>query len=98
LQGEPERLADDVLVDQTIWRAQFDASANGALVYASGGLTPWQAMLYDRSGKAAGASGDKVFNLLSVRLSPDGTRLATEAGEGNSDIWIYDRKRESIRA
>jgi Tol biopolymer transport system component len=94
LQGEAERLADDVLVDQTIWRAQFDASANGALVYASGGLTPWQAMLYDRSGKAVGASGDKVFNLLSVRLSPDGTRLATEAGEGNSDIWIYDRKRE----
>ena len=94
LQGEAERLADDVLVDQTIWRAQFDASANGALVYASGGLTPWQAMLYDRSGKGVGASGDKVFNLLSVRLSPDGTRLATEAGEGNSDIWIYDRRRE----
>jgi WD40 repeat protein len=94
LQGEAERLAEDVLVDGTIWRAQFDASSGGLLAYASGGLMPWQATWYDRAGKPLGAAGEKVSNLLSVRLSPDGARLATEAGEGNSDIWIYDRKRQ----
>jgi Tol biopolymer transport system component/predicted Ser/Thr protein kinase len=94
LQGEAERLAEDVLVDGTVWRAQFDASSSGLLAYASGGMMPWQAMWYDRSGKQLGAAGDKVSNLLSVRLSPDGSRLATEAGDSNSDVWIYDRKRQ----
>jgi Tol biopolymer transport system component len=94
LQGEAERLAEDVLVDGTVWRAQFDASSSGILAYASGGLTHWQAMWYDRSGKQLGAAGEKVFNLLSLRLSPDGARLATEAGETNGDIWIYDQKRK----
>jgi Tol biopolymer transport system component len=94
LQGEAEKLADDVLVDGTVWRAQFDASSGGVLAYASGGLTAWQAMWYDRSGKELGAAGEKVSNLLSVRLSPDGARVATEAGETNSDVWIYDSKRQ----
>jgi len=93
LHGEAERLTDDVLADQTTWRAQFDASGSGVLTYASGGLTPWQAVLYDRSGKEIGPASEKVFNLLSVRLSPDGTRLATESGDSQSEIWIYDRNR-----
>jgi eukaryotic-like serine/threonine-protein kinase len=93
LHGEAERLSDDVLLDQTTWRAQFDASGSGVLVYGSGGLTPWQAVWYDRSGKEIGPAGEKVFNLLSLRLSPDGARLATEAGESQSEIWIYDRNR-----
>jgi Tol biopolymer transport system component len=94
LHGEAERLAEDVLVDGTVWRAQFDVSSGGVLVYATGGLIPWQAMWYDRAGKELGAAGEKVSELLSVRLSPDGARLATEAGDFNSDIWIYDRKRQ----
>jgi eukaryotic-like serine/threonine-protein kinase len=94
LEGVAERLAEDVLVDGTVWRAQFDASSSGLLAYASGGLMPWQAMWYDRAGKEVGVAGERVSNLLSVRLSPDGARLATEAGDAQSDIWIYDRKRQ----
>jgi Tol biopolymer transport system component len=41
-----------------------------------------------------GNAGDKVFNLNNVRLSPDGARLATEAGEDNSEIWINELKRQ----
>ena len=93
LSGEAERLLEDVLSDQTTWRGQFDASGSGVLAYISGGLTPWQATWFDRSGKQIGVDGDKVFNLLSVRLSPDGSRLATEAGENEGEIWVYDRKR-----
>ncbi|MFY9561956.1 MAG: protein kinase [Terriglobales bacterium] len=94
VQGEAERLAEDVLVDGTIWRAQFDVSSAGLLAYGSGGVTPWQAMWYDRAGKPLGAASERVMNLLSLRLSPDGARLATEAGETNGEIWIYDRKRQ----
>jgi len=94
LHGEAERVAEDVLLDGTVWRAQFDASNSGMLVYAMGGLTSWQAMWYDRSGKRLGAEGEKALNLVAVRLSPDGSRLATEAGEASDDIWVYDRKRQ----
>lgn len=93
LHGAPERVAEDVLSDATIWRAQFDVSGAGLLIYSAGGLMPWQAMWFDRAGKPLGPAGEKVFNLLSVRLSPDGTRLATEAGEDNNEIWIYDQQR-----
>ena len=94
LRGEAERLAEDVLWDGTVWRAAFDVSGGGLLAYASGGVTPWQATWYDRSGKQLSAAGEKVFNLFSVRLSPDGGRLATESGETNGEIWIYDLRRQ----
>ena len=94
LRGDTERLAENVLVDGTVWRAAFDASGNGLLTYASGGVMPWQAMWYDRSGKQVGVAGEKALNLFAVRLSPDGSRLATEWGETGGQIWIYDRKRQ----
>ncbi|MBZ5597514.1 MAG: serine/threonine-protein kinase [Acidobacteriia bacterium] len=94
LRGQAERVAEDVLVDGTIWRAGFDASGSGLLAYAAGGQIPAQAAWYDRSGKELGTAGEKVFNLNSVRLSPDSTRLATEAGDANSDIWINELKRQ----
>ena len=94
LRGQAERVAEDVLVDGTIWRAGFDASGAGLLAYAAGGQIPAQAAWYDRSGKELGTVGEKVFNLNSVRLSPDGTRLATEAGDANSEIWINELKRQ----
>jgi Tol biopolymer transport system component len=50
-------------------------------------------MWYDRTGKELGPAGPKAFNLNSIRLSPDGNRLAIEAGEINADVWVYDLKR-----
>jgi eukaryotic-like serine/threonine-protein kinase len=61
LSGEAERLVEDVLSDQTTWRGQFDASGSGVLAYISGGLTPWQATWFDRSGKQIGVDGDTCF-------------------------------------
>ena len=94
LRGQAERVAEDVLVDGTIWRAGFDASGPGLLAYASGGLIPVEAAWYDSTGKKLGTASEKVFNLNSVRLSPDGTRLATEAGDANSEIWINELNRQ----
>jgi dipeptidyl aminopeptidase/acylaminoacyl peptidase len=94
LRGQADRVAEDVLVDGTTWRAGFDASGPGLLAYASGGLIPVEAAWYDSSGKKLGTASEKVFNLNSVRLSPDGTRLATEAGDANSEIWINELNRQ----
>src|SRR5205823_1559585 len=69
LQGEAERLADDVLQDSTTWKAAFDVSGSALLVYATGGIIPAQPMWYDRAGKELGAAGPKAFNLNAVRLS-----------------------------
>lgn len=93
LEGEAQRIAEDILVDLTTWRAQFDANS-WVLAYVAGGPTPWQGIWYDRSGKQQGPAGERSSNLGSLRLSPDGTRLATEAGESATAIWVYDFKRK----
>lgn len=93
LQGEPERLAENVLQDSTTWKAEFDVTGNELLAYATGGIVPAQPMWYDRTGKELGPAGPKAFNLNSIRLSPDGNRLAIEAGEISADVWVYDLKR-----
>jgi len=51
-------------------------------------------MWYDRTGKQVTTAGARAFNLNSIRLSPDGSRVASESGENNADIWIYDLKRD----
>ncbi len=94
LRGPAERVEEGVLVDGSTWRAGFDASSSGILAYAAGGLIPAQAIWYDRAGKNLGAAGEKTLNLVTVRLSPDGTRLATESGDANNEIWIDELKRQ----
>ncbi|HTS56963.1 MAG TPA: hypothetical protein VMH03_05405, partial [Terriglobales bacterium] len=94
LRGQAERVAEDVLVDGTIWRAGFDASGPRLLAYAAGGLIPSQAAWYDRSGKHLSTVSERVFNLNSVRISPDGARLATDAGDTSSEIWVNELKRQ----
>jgi len=93
LHSEVERVAEDVLQDNTTWKATFDASGSALLAYATGGIVPAQPMWYDRTGKELGSAGPQAFNLNSVRLSPDGTKLATESGEAVGDVWVYDLKR-----
>ena len=93
VQGEAEGIAENVLRDSTTWKATFDVVGNAVLAYATGGIVPAQPMWYDRTGKELGAAGPKVFNLNSVRLSPDGSKLLTESGETNTDVWVYDLKR-----
>ena len=75
LHGDTERLAEDVLVDATIWKAAFDATSD-LLAYTSGGRLTWQAEWYDRSGKPLNVPGEKTPDALAVRLSPDEDRLS----------------------
>ena len=92
LRGEGERLAEDVLVDGSIWKAAFDASTSGLLAYTSGGLLTPRAEWYDRSGKRLDIIGEKTPEALAVRLSPDGGRLAVGGLLG--DVWVHDLNRK----
>ena len=92
LRGEAERLAEDVLVDRSIWRAAFDASTSGLLAYTSGGLLTQRAEWYDRSGKPLLVMGEETPDALAVRLSPDGGRLAVGGFLG--DVWVHDFNRK----
>lgn len=71
----------------------FTASANGLLVYASGGtIGNAQLVVYDRSGKALRTLGE-VGNYWTPRVSPDGKLVASEvidAVSNNRDVWTFD--------
>jgi hypothetical protein len=56
LQGEPIPLVEQVLIYRT--STYFSASANGVLVYRSGGRRTSQLAWFDRQGKALGLLGD----------------------------------------
>ena len=101
--GGPVTLVEDVMQAANMPRPSDDsgagqfAVAGGALVYASGGVTPQpqsELVWVDRVGKVEplGFSGrDYVF----PRLSPDGTRLTFFNSYANRRIWMYDFARRT---
>jgi hypothetical protein len=90
--GEPVPVAKDVpFVRASAW-SDFDASADGILIYSTG---PQKAQLtwLDRTGHELGAVGDPQDYWGTFRLSPDGKRLATvifDFRNGSMDTWAYD--------
>ncbi len=79
---------------QGVYRSAFSVSANGILVYQTGGGDRSLVWL-DRSGKrgeTVGLPGD----LSNVQISPDGLRATVDIldhATNNRDIWIYDLAR-----
>ncbi len=81
--------------------AQFDVAADGTLIYVHGALdasveTERRLMLMDRAGQVTAASDLRASFADGVEISPDGKRLATVRFiDGNGDIWILDRERDT---
>ena len=74
----------------------FSASQTGAALAYWTGIVPDNPQLiwFDRSGKRIGSLGDPAPQGY-VRISPDGTKVATQISDPhvsgiNSDIWLYD--------
>jgi dipeptidyl aminopeptidase/acylaminoacyl peptidase len=98
LTGDPERIADRVVVD-ALGAAAVSASAVGSFVFRTGSANQQRQLVWvDRSGSTQAAAGepDDSFT-VNPALSPDGRRVAlTRSSDGNSDIWVLDIARNVL--
>jgi len=93
--GEAVVLAEHVRNDPFAGHSVFSVSDNGVLVYQTGERPVASELTwFDRSGKQLGTVGERR-PYHSLRISPDGRRLATSVRDASSnlDIWIYDLAR-----
>lgn len=91
LQGEPFRVADNVIVSQA-GNARFAVSANGVLAFIQGGAPDIVQLAWrDRNGNRSGVIG-AAAPWLSFRLSPDERFAALIRDEPNrlSSLWLLD--------
>jgi WD40 repeat protein len=92
LTGTPSVVAHNVRVDSSTWHAVFDA-ASRTLIYEPGGMTSGTHLVwFGPDGKNLGAMGE-VARYYDLKLSPEGHRLVTNAGEPNAEVWVIDIER-----
>ena len=91
----PEQVLDGVVTKYT-GAADFGLSSDGTLVYVPGGdrASDQRSVAWvDRNGKEEALPGLESGRYQSVRISPDGTRVAmviTSGAAQGSDVWVYD--------
>jgi eukaryotic-like serine/threonine-protein kinase len=93
LSGEPQSVAKGVIDDNATWHMGASASANGLLVFGSGGSGDLQLVWVDRNTKQVSVIGEKLANLYAAVLSPQGDRVALQIDMGVNDIWVLDLAR-----
>ena len=93
LSGEARILTKNVMNDQATWHMDASASENGLLIYGSGGASDWQLVWMDRDDKKMSTVADKLANLQTAVLSPQGDRIAIGIDTGENDIWVLDLAR-----
>ena len=91
--GDPVPVQEDVLT-KIAGSANFGVADDGSLIYVpdSHGLMGEQHRLVwvDRTGEEDEVPAE-LRPYRSLKLSPDGTRVAVEIGEpANADVWVYD--------
>ncbi len=88
--GDPTVVATGVMYDVAIWRAAFSVSNVGILAFHTGTAGhELQMKRVDRSGKVLGNIGDP-WQFGNLSLSPDGSRVATDVGSTETDVWVYE--------
>jgi serine/threonine-protein kinase len=95
LTGEPVPLAEPVRAPSFGPQVRdFSVSRNGTLAYITGGTATAAEFLVwvDRRGRVVGRAVDEPIDRpRSVRISPDGRRIAAVTGEPNvGALWIYN--------
>jgi serine/threonine protein kinase len=89
LSGEPQIVAKGVMNDASTWHMDASASNDGLLVFGSGASGDLELVWMDRSGKIS-TIADKLPDLQSAILSPQGDRVALQMNAGQTDIWVLD--------
>jgi serine/threonine protein kinase/sugar lactone lactonase YvrE len=89
LAGEPVPIAEDVAAvpNGPVSIAAVSASGNGVLAYRRTERIPGVPVWVGRDGREMGALADETLATpISLRISPDGTRVAMRVG---GDLWVY---------
>ena len=99
VRGEPVTVVEHVMMKPT-GAANYAVSRLGTLVYMPPGpsaqTTPRSLVWVDRKGHEESLKAPlRAYG--NPRVSPDGTRVATEIYDQNSDIWIWDFATETMR-
>jgi eukaryotic-like serine/threonine-protein kinase len=92
LSGGPQSVAKGVMNDASTWHMDASASDDGLLVFGSGASGDLELVWMDRSGKIS-TIADKLPDLQSAVLSPQGDRVALQMNAGQTDIWVLDLTR-----
>jgi serine/threonine protein kinase len=93
LEGDPAPVAEEIAVNE-IQRAAFWASDAGLLVSRSGGAGGQKLVWMSRDGKRTEQGGMDDYN--SLRLSPDGKRVAFGRGRATANIWLLEFARSVL--
>ena len=97
--SDPVPVIDQVMMTQT-GAANYAVSRNGTLVYVPGWAgarqTPRSLVWVDRKKNNEVPIKAPHHRYTIPRLSPDGTRVALEIRDQDSDIWIWDLVRETL--
>jgi serine/threonine protein kinase/WD40 repeat protein len=93
LSDQPRSLAKGVINDFATWHMDASASSNGLLVFGSGGTGSVQLVWMDRATKQTTIVLDKLTDLQSALLSPQGDRVALQIDTGVNDVWVLDLAR-----
>jgi Tol biopolymer transport system component len=92
--GEPKPIAMQIGMASNTYA--FSVSENGTLLYQTGNQSSMSELIWvDRSGKKLNTVGQSG-SYFDVSISPDETRVAytlIDQETGESDIWIYDLRR-----
>jgi tRNA A-37 threonylcarbamoyl transferase component Bud32 len=94
--GTPVPVVPQIVTTQ-FGAADFDVARNGTLVYLPGGQADLARTLVwlDRQGKEEAIKAP-ARAYVAARLAPDGTRIAIDVRDQESDVWVWDLTRETL--
>ena len=92
--GTAIRIADTV-TQSASGAAQFSVASNGTLIYVAGGTRSRELVWVSRTGVITPV-GAPPFTYWSVRISPDGRRLALGVEAASYGVWVYDLVRGTM--
>jgi eukaryotic-like serine/threonine-protein kinase len=93
LSGSPQNVLMGVMNDPATWHMDASASEDGLLIFASGASGDVQLVWMDRNTKQISTIAEKLADLQSAVLSPQGDRVAMQINAGETDIWVLDLAR-----